>query len=350
MGEWAGSKTLMNVDKNQGFNRNISRREFAGKSIIAAIAMATAGISSYAVFRDKRAGIFLNYHRMGHCAPAVMQTLLDINDLSDLEPVIFSSGMAGGIGGPEMECGALTAPLMFLGYKNGIPADNEGKIIIIRQAQSYINNFNRFNGSTICNNIRNRNENGCRKAVYGFHRAFRDALQDPLTLQRETEESYSLLLSAFADNEFHCSHSLLNRLDQPLRPGKKLYDASWPFLGGIALLNRTCGVLAAGVMVLSYSKASIESSFGRVAVMNKMLKENDPRAMNNEVNEFNMAINAGAELGLWFRKEFGSTTCRGIWGYDFSKKQDVSKYLSGNCLGHCNIITDKVAGKILTMI
>lgn len=330
--------------------RNISRREFAGKSIIAAIALGTAGISGYGFFHDNRGRIFLNYNSMGHCAPAVMQTLLEINDIHDLAPVRVSGAMAGGTGGKDMECGALTGALMFLGYQNGIPADNTKKLLIIREAQAYYNNFNLHNGSTICNIIRNRNEDGCRKAVYGFYKAFKSGIKNPVILNKENEESYTLLLNAFEDNEFHCSHNILNKLNTHISINQELYSVSWPFLGGIALLNRTCGALAAGVMVLSSSKASIESSFRKVAVMNKMLKENDSRAMNNEINAFNPAIIAGTELGMWFRKEFGSTTCRDIWGYDFSKSKDVRNYLSGNCMKLCTRMTDKVAEKVLSMI
>ena len=342
--------TLMNGNKDNKTKRTISRREFAAKSIAAVIALGTAGITGYTLYNEKRTCVFLNYHRMGHCAPSVMQSLLDINNIRNKELVRISGAMAGGIGGPKMECGALTVPLMFLGYHAGIPADINEKLLIIREAQTYYNEFYHNNGSTICTNIRDRHENGCWKAVSGFYNAFMNSLKNTVTLPAETEESYSLLLKAFNDNGFHCSHSVLNRLNSHVDLNKELYEVSWPFIGGIALLNRTCGALAAGVMALSSSESKIENSYLRVARMNKMLKEDDDRALNDEINEFNRAINSGTELGTWFRKEFGSTTCLKICGYNFAQKRDVANYLSGNCMGRCSLITDKVADKVISMI
>lgn len=340
----------MNGNKDHKTKRTISRREFVGKSIIAVVALGTAGIAGYALLNEKKTRIYLNYHRMGHCAPSVMQSLLDINDTRNKELVRISGAMAGGIGGPKMECGALTVPLMFLGYQKGIPVDINEKLLILREAQTYYNEFYHNNGSTICTNIRDRHENGCWKAVSGFYSAFMNSRQNPLTLPAETEASYSLLLKAFNDNGFHCSHSVLNRLNSHIGLNKELYEVSWPFIGGIALLNRTCGALAAGVMALSSFEAKIENSYIRVARMNKMLKEDDDRAMNNETNDFNRVINSGTELGTWFRKEFGSTTCLEICGYNFSQKRDVENYLSGNCMSRCSLITEKVADKVGKMI
>jgi C_GCAxxG_C_C family probable redox protein len=340
------STLLMNGDNNQRIKKTISRRQFAGRSIVAALALGTAGIAGYSILQSEKTRIFLNYHRMGHCAPSVMQTLLDVNDIDDPELVRFAGAMAGGIAGPKMECGAFTAPLMFLGYQKGIPSDINEKLLIIRQAHSYFNEFDHNNGSTICTNIRHRSENGCWKAISGFYNSFMNSLENPVILPSETEESYILLLNAFADNGFHCSHSMLDMLKRDVVLNKELYAVSWPFAGGIALLNRTCGALASGVMALSSSLAKIESSYGRVARMNKLFKEDNSRAMDNGNNEFNRAINSGTELGTWFRKEFGATSCYDICGYNFSLKKDADSYLSGNCINKCRRITEKVAEKV----
>jgi C_GCAxxG_C_C family probable redox protein len=340
----------MNGDKDHKVKRTISRREFAGKSIVAVISLGTAGVAGYLVFNGKKTRSFINYHRMGHCAPSVMQTLLEINKIKNPELVKFSAALAGGIAGPQMECGALTAPLMFMGYQKGFPADIYEKLMIIRQARTYFNEFKLYNGSTICKNIRNSSEDGCWKAVSGFNKSFMNSLEHPVTLSYETEGSCKLLLRAFDECGFHCSHSVLDRLKSHISLNKELYSVSWPFIGGIALLNRTCGSLAAGVMALSSSLAKIENSFLRVARMNKMLQKDDAHAMNNETNEFNRAINSGTELGSWFRKEFGSTSCFDICGYNFSLKKDVDNYLSGNSMDRCSYITEKVANKVLSMI
>jgi hypothetical protein len=340
----------MTENKDKRVKRIISRREFALKSIVAAVALGAAGIGGYTILNRRKTKTFLNYHRMGHCAPSVIQTLLDINDLKNPELVRIAGAMAGGIAGPKMECGVFTAPLMFMGYQKGLPACINDELLIIRQTQAYFRKFSHDNGSTICATIRNREDDGCWKAVSGFYNQFMTSLENPVILPTETEESYSLLLKAFNDNGFHCSHSVLKRLESHIRINKLLYDVSSPFTGGIAMLNRTCGALAAGVMAISSSVARIENSFFRVARMNRLFRENNDRAMDNEINEFNKAINSGEELGTWFRNEFGSTTCLNICGFDFSQKKDACNYLSGNCLKRCSLIAERTAEKVISMV
>ena len=48
-----------------------------------------------------------NLLRMGHCAPAVMQTVLDINNTQRGDLVRLMAGMPGGIGNTGFECGGL---------------------------------------------------------------------------------------------------------------------------------------------------------------------------------------------------------------------------------------------------
>ena len=46
-----------------------------------------------------------NLLRMGHCAPAVMQTVLGINHTQREDLVRLMAGMPGGIGNTGFECG-----------------------------------------------------------------------------------------------------------------------------------------------------------------------------------------------------------------------------------------------------
>jgi len=338
-------------DKQKHIKDTLSRREFTGRSLIALIGFGVTGIAGYKMLQSTRAKALLNYYSIGHCAPSVMQTLLEINDINSPDLVQFAGAMAGGIAGPAMECGAFTAPMMFLGHMKRIPSGINEKLMVIRQGQSFYTQFNQSNGSTICSIIRSRkNEDGCRKAVYGSFNELRHGIEHPLTLSSETEESYSLIINTFENAGFHCSHNVLNRLKNHVSLKTGLYEVSWPFIGGVTMLNRTCCSLAAGVMVLSSFLAKKENSFIRVAKMNRMLKENDNTAMNNEINGFNKSINSGRELGIWFRKEFGSTSCFDICGYNFSKYQDAKKYISEGCMSKCDHITEKVAEKVATMI
>ena len=58
-----------------------------------------------------------NLLRMGHCAPTVMQTLLDVSGAQKEWLVKLSAGMPGGIGNTGFECGAMTSPLALLGLR-----------------------------------------------------------------------------------------------------------------------------------------------------------------------------------------------------------------------------------------
>ena len=55
---------------------------------------------------------------MGHCAPAVMQTVLDITHAEQEWLVKLMAGMPGGIGNTGFECGAITSPLVILGLRS----------------------------------------------------------------------------------------------------------------------------------------------------------------------------------------------------------------------------------------
>lgn len=330
----------------------LTRRDFARKSLFAVAALGTGGIIGYGVLNKHRLISRNNLLRMGHCAPSIMQTLLGINDLQNDKMVLYAGGMAGGIAGPETECGGLTAPLMFLGSTNnnieGIPQ----KIDLIEKAQSYFNAFTDLNGSPVCSRIRySGGMAACRKAVCGFHTPFTEALKNPSPLPTETKNSYSLLLKAFDENRFHCAHNVLNNLPANFPVSRDLYDSSWVFIGGIALLNRTCGALAAGVIALSSVTSEIENSYARVSRMNRMLRKSDPHALDEEINDFNRAINKSDELGSWFRNEFGSVTCRDIWGYDFSSYSDVQNFINGHCMEICsNNIAASVARQVSSMV
>jgi len=287
---------------------------------------------------------------MGHCAPAIMQTLLEQNDIRDNNMVLYAAGLAGGIAGSRTECGALTSPLMFLSFSNGNLSDISGKLDIIIKAQSYVKEFTAFNGSPFCINIRQKGMSACRRTIYNFNKSFSRALSRPAAMTEEAVRSYNLLLREFDDNDFHCAHNVLGNLNDSFQITKELLDSSWIFIGGMAMLNRTCGALTAGVMALSSVTAKIENSFSGVAKMNKLFKNEDNRAMDNEMNNFNRSINLSDELGLWFRNEFGFTSCHDIWRYDFSRMGDADSYLAGQCMKQCTGIGEKVARKVNSLV
>ncbi len=328
---------------------SLSRRDFAKKSILAVGAAGAAGLIGYCALNSVRGRAANNLAKMGHCAPAVMQTLLEMNDIQNTGLVLYAAGFAGDIAGSGTECGALTAPLMFMSYQNDDFHDIEKRIILLERAQSLVKEFTGYNGSPVCLNIRSRGMHECRRTVHNFNKPFQRASSFKVDLPGRTKESWKLLLNEFDNNKFHCAHNVLKNLGDTFSVTKDLLNASWIFIGGLAMLNRTCGALAAGVMALSSLSAKIENSYSRVARMNRLLRKNDNTAMDEEINNFNSAINLSDELGLWFRSEFGSTNCHDIWQYDFSRIHDVEDFLRGQCMERCSGMCEKVVNKISSM-
>ena len=287
---------------------------------------------------------------MGHCAPSVMQTLLQLNNITDDELILFSGAMAGGIAGASTECGCMTSPLMFGSYRNN-HYSTEDKLKLIGQSQIYVKEFIAFNGSGMCNAIRSKGLSSCINAVCNFHYPYSRAGSGISLLSNESKESYSRLITEFQENEFHCTQKVLEILGDDIPVTEEKLKASWIFLGGIAMLNKTCGALTGGVLALSTAFSKIEDSYSRVARMNWLLMhERTNEALAEETNNFNRSILLSEELGVWFRNEFGSTSCSDIWGYNFSKARDAESFINGRCINQCKLITQKVAGKVRTMI
>jgi len=292
-----------------------------------------------------------NILRMGHCAPSVMQTLIELYDIENADMVLYSGAMAGGIAGADMECGCLTAPLMFMSFQSNCLTSTEERLKLIYKSQQYVKEFIAFNQSCICTNIRSKGISSCLKAVCNFHKPYSRAMSSSFYLSDEAKESYLHLLLEFSNNNFHCAQNILYNLNNKISITKELLDASWVFIGGMAMLNRTCGALAGGVLALSAATAKMEDSYSRVVKMNLLFMHNRTNeAMDINTNNFNRSILLSEELGSWFRTEFGSTNCFGIWGYNFSKAKDTEGYISGQCVKQCKYITEMVAKKVKTMI
>ncbi len=330
--------------------RMMNRRDFSRTGLIVAAVVGTAGPGIYVLLTSGKGRTLKNYYRMGHCAPSVMQTLLDINRTDHSSLVLYTGAMSGGIAGPAMECGALTAPLIYMGYEKKWPAGLSEKLELISRGQTYAKRFEEFNGTCICGNIRQGGMPACRKAAGNFYRLYSASVKRPDLIPDVARESYTMLLAGFESQNFHCAGNVLKGLDKRFRAVGELYEVSWLLIGGLAMLNRTCGALAVGVMALSSETAEMEKDFIRVARMNRLFRANSNEAMDEGINNFNRSIHFSERLGSWFRREFGSTACYDICGANFSVPGDAEYYLSGNYIGRCSDIAKGVAEKVNSMV
>jgi hypothetical protein len=329
---------------------NLSRRDFIKLSALGAALVGMGGVVAYGISHEEELGSAKNMLRMGHCAPSIAQTLLEMNDIRSDRLVLYAGGLAGGIAGENTECGGISAPLMVLGIQNDPRSPSADPLALIHSGQRYTQEFIAYNGSCNCCDVGAGGITACLKVITAFHTPLSIALSAQGDLPREKSESYARFLEIFAENNFHCAHRVFEKLGDDIHDTDELLRASWLFVGGSAFQQLTCGALTAGAMALSAQNTDIEDSYPRVARMIWLMMNNDETAARKDINNFNNSIRLSEALGTWFRTEFGTTSCYQICGLDFSKEGAAERYLSNGCMQQCEMITEQVAQKVRAMI
>jgi hypothetical protein len=309
--------------------------------------------------RPYRSRSLNNLLRMGHCAPAVMQTILDINHAPEEHGsggqaglVKLMAGMPGGIGSTGFECGGITSPLVILGLSHGLTEMRDGLPLIFEQGHAYCQRFHCENGASFCKAIQNpRLPLGCIHAVRHAPELLAETLacNGCAAIPPAQRKAYSRLYTHMAQNKFHCAHAVFDHLDQILTVDQELLDASSAFMGGTLFKGLTCSAYTAGVMAIGLKLGEIENSYLRVTRMLALMMSGG-NAFSDNLNKFNRALNAGHRLAKWFRKEFGSTQCQAVTGCDFSCAEGVGKYIAGDGIGRCRRIARMVAEQVQIIV
>ncbi len=287
-----------------------------------------------------------NLLKMGHCAPTVMQTLLDLGNTKEEWLVRMCAGLPGGIGNTGFECGGITAPLIKLGLEHGLSAKYDGLPIVIYAWHDYDQRFNKCNNSLLCKEIL-----GDRRVPLPCIKVARHAPElyiqtsckdNTEAISGETREAFHLLYSHLSTNGFHCAHAVLNHLGDTVPVTRELLDGTSGFIGGTAFKGLTCSAFTAGLMAVGLKLGEIEDSFPRVVRMLATMIAGG-NALADHMNKFNRILNIGHRMSKWFKKEFGSTLCREVTQCDFSSLGDVHRYIENGSLTTCKIIAEKVA-------
>ena len=289
-----------------------------------------------------------NLLRMGHCAPAVMKTVLDINQADRTDLVRLMAGMPGGIGNTGFECGGITSPLVLLGMKYGLREMNAGLPVLFDMGHQYYQRFSCANGAAFCKAIQNpRLPIGCIQAVRHSPELLAETLENGqrLAIPIEARQAYACLYCHMRKSDFHCAQTVFQDLKDILPVNQELLDASSAFMGGTLFKGLTCGAYTAGVMAIGLKLGEIENSYLRVTRMLALMVTGG-NAFKDELNKFNPALNTGYRLSKWFRKEFGSTQCQAITQCDFSTKAGVEKYIANSGVSQCETIAKKVAEQV----
>ena len=282
---------------------------------------------------------------MGHCAPSVLKTLLEVTEQNDPSALKLACGMPGGIGNTGQECGALTSSLIVLGMRHGLTM-NDGLPEVVCRGQEICQRFLDRNGTLSCVQIRG----GADKVSTKCPKIVREAPElfiengDRDVISPAAREAYTQLYAHFAKEHFHCAQEVLRQL----RTEPVAVDGVAGFMGGTVFRGLTCSALAAGVMALGLRIGRLEDSPWRTIKMAAvMLGGGDFLA--DHLNEFNRLTNRGHELAEWFEGEFGSTLCRAITRCDFASPIDVNRYIESRCIDRCRTITAAVARKVEAM-
>lgn len=290
-----------------------------------------------------------NLLRMGHCAPTVMQTLLDVSDTRKEWLVKLSAGMPGGIGNTGFECGAMTSPLVLMGLRYGLSEMDGGLPVIFEKGHALCQHFLKCHKTLRCKEIRGKDRfpKHCIRPVCLspelFHTATTNNSHD--SIPTEARGSYRRLYSHLAENNFHCAQAVFDHLGYAAAEHQELFDATSAFVGGTLFMGMTCSAFAAGVMAVGLKSGEIENSPPRVVRMLFRMTFGG-NAFDENINKFNRPMNAGYRMSKWYRQEFGSTQCREIIQCDFSTEAGVSKYIEGDCVTRCRKIAEKVAERV----
>ena len=294
-----------------------------------------------------------NLLRMGHCAPTVMQSVLDASASEATWLVKLTAGLPGGIGNTRGECGGLTAPLIVIGLRHGRDETANGVPVAIDKGHDLLQRFEAAHGTSQCRDILGdarlplRCVGVVRQAPAMCAQCL--AARDGDVLPPQTREAYRELYGHWQERCFQCADAVFDELVVTETAPAELRDATTAFMGGTLFTGMTCSALTAGVMALGLALGQIESSRARVLRMIGMMAAGG-NAFANELNAFNPVMNLGHKLATWFRGEFGSTQCRNLTGRDFASVGDVREYVANDQTASCERIARRVGARVADFV
>jgi C_GCAxxG_C_C family probable redox protein len=294
-----------------------------------------------------------NLLRMGHCAPTVMQTVLDASATEATWPVRLTAGLPGGIGNTGGECGGLTAPLIAIGLRHGRDETRDGLPVAVDKGHDLLQRFAAAHGTTQCSAILGdarlplRCVGVVREASPMCAQCLAATGATPLS--PETREAYQELYVHWQGRGFHCAEAVFAELGEKVPAPPEVRDATTGFMGGTLFTGMTCSALTAGVMALGLALGRIEDSRPRVLRMIATMAAGGD-AFADHLNAFNPLMNLGHRLATWFKDEFGSTQCRALTRCDFASAGDVRAYVACDGTARCERIAQGVAAQVAELI
>jgi C_GCAxxG_C_C family probable redox protein len=335
------------LNKKSQSKKNINMAETTSQINPEKSALVSPVLSNKTKRMYRRRGLS-NLLKMGHCAPTVMKTLLDLKNSNEEWLVKMTAGLPGGIGSTGFECGGITSALIQLGMEHDLSAEDDELPTVIYSGHDYLNRFQKCNNSLLCKEIL-----GDRRVPLPCIKVARHAPElyiqtgckdNTEAISGETREAFLLLYSHMSANGFHCAHTVLKHLDNTIPVTWELLDGTSGFIGGTVFKGLTCSAFSSGLMAVGLKLGEIENSYLRVSRMLATMIAGG-NALADHMNKFNRLLNIGHRMSKWFTKEFGSTLCREVTQCDFSSLSDVHRYIGNGSLMTCKNISEKVAAQ-----
>ena len=294
-----------------------------------------------------------NLLRMGHCAPSVMQTVVDASASEEEWLVKLTAGLPGGIGNTRGECGGLTAPLVVIGLRHGREEMADGLPVAVEKGCDLLQRFEAVHGTTQCSAILGdarlplRCVGVVRRAPSMCAQCL--AARDGHGLSPASRAASRELYAHWQARGFHCADAVFAGLGETVDAPPELRDATTTFMGGTLFAGMTCSALTAGVMALGLALGQIENSRARVVrMLGTMAAGGDASA--DELNAFNPVMNLGHGLAKWFQGKFGSSQCRALTGCDFASPADVQEYIATDGTTSCTDMAHRVAARVADLL
>lgn len=294
-----------------------------------------------------------NVLRMGHCAPSIMQAMLDVSETDAQWLVKLVAALPGGVANTGGECGGVTAPLVLLGLRYGQEKPVEGVPSVVYKGHDLLRRFMSCQGATACREIRDnaRVPVRCIGVVRQAPVLCAESMGADCTaaISAVQQAAFSRLYAHWLEMEFHCAHTVFSHLGDAIPVTPELLNGSSGFMGGMVFTGMTCSALTAAIMVLGLMRGEIENSHLRVLrMLGKMAVRGD--AFADDVNAFNKVMNRGNRLARRFQIEFGSIQCRAITQCDFSTIEGVQRYIDGGGTARCSAMAQGIARRVRSML
>ncbi len=222
----------------------------------------------------------------------------------------------------------------------------------------YVRRFKKEYGSTLCSEITGTDfdddaqlrryiltkSRGCVKLASKAASIMCDIIAQP---HCEPDEFFRSLNRAFADNNFHCAHSVFVMASEELNiPPACPPNMLIPLNGGIGYSGGTCAALLGGCIGIGVVKGGDTSQGGALGVARRLILTliQGKGAFNRlDLSPANDALLRCAELSKWFAKKFGSRTCRDIVKIDFHDKRRADEFFDRKIISNCVAMAKETA-------